>query len=109
MELPEPEPPTRTVRPGRTAEQEGLQTTLRTGPPGLMITARPPEHTRVCWAAALGAAERMIGGYINRADPNVEAEIAAGARKLLATDASHCICPKPKVRPASSKRGRRYR
>ena len=74
-----------------------------------MITARPPEHTRVCWAAALGDAERIIGGYIDHADPNVEAEIVAGARQLLAADASACICPMPKARPASSKRGRRYR
>ena len=51
----------------------------------------------------------MIGGYIDHADPNVAAAIVAVARELLATDASHCICPKRKVRPASSKRGRRYR
>lgn len=74
-----------------------------------MITARPPEHSRVCWAAALGGAERIIGGYIDHADPNVESEIVTGARELLAADASACICPKPKVRPTSSKRGRRYR
>lgn len=106
MELPQSEPSARTVR---TAEQEGLQTTLRTEQAGPSITARPPEHTRVCWAAALGSAERMIGGYIDHADPHVEAQIVAGARELLATDASHCICPKRKVRVASSKRGRRYR
>lgn len=74
-----------------------------------MITGRPPEHSRVCWAAALGDAERIIGGYIDHADLNVEAEIVTGARKLLAADATPCICPRHKVRPTSSKRGRRYR
>lgn len=109
MELTTPDRSTRTVRPGRTAQQEGLQTTLGIEPPGPMITARPPEHTKVCWAGALGAAERLVGGYIDHADPTAEAAIVAGARELLATDASHCICPKPTAGPASSKQGRRYR
>jgi len=51
----------------------------------------------------------MIGGYIDHANANVEEAIVVAALELLTTDASHCICPKPKVRPASSKRGRRYR
>ena len=57
----------------------------------------------------MGAAERVIGGYIDHVDPVVVAQIVAGARELLAAETGECICPKRKVRTASSKRGRRYR
>ena len=48
--------------------------------------AQPPDHTRVCWAAAIGAASHGRGG-LDPADVIVDR-----ALRLLAEDAQQCKC-----------------
>ncbi|MEJ7648161.1 MAG: hypothetical protein WKF57_03775 [Nakamurella sp.] len=64
---------------------------------GTYVTLKPPDHTGVCWAAAIGAAMRPPGSRHGE-------ETALRAVDMLADGTAQCIC-----RPARAKRRGRGR
>lgn len=65
---------------------------------GLYSRSRPPQHTRVCWAAALGYARRGQGQY-----ESLESHIAT-ALAFLAEHPEACICPRRSTRNSRPRR-----
>ncbi|WP_188944546.1 hypothetical protein [Nakamurella endophytica] len=65
---------------------------------GTWSRERPPGHSRICWAAALGRARHA-------APLAPEAAVPAEAGRILAADPAACLCG----RQAGHTRGRRQR
>lgn len=80
---------------GRTAAEGGLSSVPLNRP---KPDRRPPEHDRVCWAAAIGGARHLIP-----LESWETAELLAAQR--LRDGSQHCICGRRK----GQQRGRRRR